>query len=110
MDDGEYEGGTLAQLLAAALGSEAEGKVDLLTVVMHEMGHALRLDDVPTSQSTRLMTEMIRLGERRLPSAADVPDATKPATPQGDTGTPPTTITLSPSPRPISSACSKFRT
>src|SRR5690606_25135825 len=57
MDDGEYEGETLAQLLAAALGSEAEGKVDLLTVVMHEMGHALRLDDVPTSQSTRLMTE-----------------------------------------------------
>jgi hypothetical protein len=51
----------------------APGREDLLTVVMHEMGHTLGLNDLDPSQSPAdLMTETLPTGVRRLPSAADV--------------------------------------
>ncbi len=51
----------------------AAGHEDLLTVVMHELGHTLGLSDLdPTTSPTDLMAETLATGVRRLPSAADV--------------------------------------
>jgi hypothetical protein len=47
-------------------------QVDLLTVVMHEMGHALGLPDITAPGSTDLMAQALAVGLRRLPSMADV--------------------------------------
>jgi hypothetical protein len=56
--------------LAAAPGSAASGHMDLLTVVMHEMGHLLGLPDVdPGLQPDQVMTEALPAGLRRLPDA-----------------------------------------
>ncbi|MBL7187982.1 MAG: tandem-95 repeat protein [Phycisphaerae bacterium] len=52
--------------------SPATGLIDLLTVLMHEMGHVLGLADVPVGvDPTRLMTGALRTGVRRLPSELD---------------------------------------
>ncbi len=59
--------------LVAAEGSPAFGKIDLLTVLMHEMGHVLGLGhDDWSGTSTGLMSTPLPTGVRRLPSAADV--------------------------------------
>jgi hypothetical protein len=51
----------------------ATGHEDLLTVVMHELGHTLGLSDLdPRTDSTDLMAEALATGVRRLPSAQDV--------------------------------------
>jgi hypothetical protein len=42
--------------------------VDTLTVVMHEMGHALGLPD----EAAGIMAEALAPGTRNLPTAADV--------------------------------------
>jgi hypothetical protein len=58
-----------------SLGTSAapSGGEDLLTVVMHELGHTLRLDDLAAGQSPAdLMAQTLALGVRRLPSASDV--------------------------------------
>jgi hypothetical protein len=52
--------------------SPAASQVDLLTVVMHEMGHALGLPDITTPDSTDLMAQALAVGMRRFPSVADV--------------------------------------
>jgi hypothetical protein len=49
-------------------GSAATGQVDALTVVMHEMGHALGLPD----ESAGVMSESLAAGTRNLPTPADV--------------------------------------
>jgi hypothetical protein len=49
-------------------GSAAAGQVDTLTVVMHEMGHALSLPD----EMVGVMSESLAPGTRNLPTAADV--------------------------------------
>ena len=49
-------------------GSEAAGHVDGLTVVMHEMGHALGLPD----ETAGVMSESLAPGTRNLPTPADV--------------------------------------
>jgi len=49
--------------------SPAHGKLDLLTVLIHELGHVLGLD--PQLQDD-VMTRVLDTGERRLPSAADI--------------------------------------
>ena len=47
--------------------------MDLLTVVMHELGHVLGLpDDSDLTSAADLMDETLATGTRRLPSAADV--------------------------------------
>jgi hypothetical protein len=52
----------------------AATSADLLTVVMHEMGHILGLPDLdPALYPDRLMTETLSVGIRRLPSRIDVP-------------------------------------
>jgi hypothetical protein len=50
--------------------SPADGRMDLLTVVMHELGHVLGLEDLEQEQSDHeLMAEALDAGIRRLPSA-----------------------------------------
>jgi hypothetical protein len=56
--------------LRADPNSPAAGRMDLLTVVMHEMGHELGLPDFdPQSNPYSLMNGILDTGVRRLPSA-----------------------------------------
>src|SRR5205823_3921055 len=46
------------------------GHIDLLTVLMHELGHVIGLDDLPTADTAHdLMTETLNTGTRRGPTA-----------------------------------------
>jgi hypothetical protein len=56
----------------AAVDSPAAGRMDLLTVVMHELGHVLGLDSSYHGDPTNLMAAYLGTGDRRLPGAADV--------------------------------------
>ena len=59
--------------LQAAPGSAADGHIDLLTVLMHELGHVMGLGHVSSAvDGTRLMAGSIDPGIRRLPSSLDV--------------------------------------
>jgi hypothetical protein len=54
----------------------AVGGYDLLTVVMHELGHTIGLDSLdPTAAPHDLMTATLDVGTRRLPAAGDRPVA-----------------------------------
>jgi hypothetical protein len=67
MDDAEFPLVTVTGLHAAA-GSPAAGRMDLLTVVLHELGHVLGLDSVYGGDPAELMDANLDPGERRLPS------------------------------------------
>uniref|UniRef100_UPI00262BDF4C polymorphic toxin-type HINT domain-containing protein n=1 Tax=Propionivibrio sp. TaxID=2212460 RepID=UPI00262BDF4C len=54
----------------AALGSAAEGKLDLLTVLIHELGHVAGLGHA--SSESEAMSQVVSPGTRRLPSAGDL--------------------------------------
>jgi choice-of-anchor C domain-containing protein len=74
-DDAEFTG-TGSDLHAAA-GSDAVGHVDLLTVIEHELGHQIGLnDDYNPADSADVMFGYLDLGERRLATADDVKAAT----------------------------------
>ncbi|WP_366144176.1 Ig-like domain-containing protein [Candidatus Accumulibacter sp. ACC012] len=51
-------------------GSEAEGRMDLLTVLLHEYGHAVGLDH--TADSHGLMASTLLPSVRRLPSSTEL--------------------------------------
>jgi hypothetical protein len=73
MDDSEFTGTAGSPQMSAVSGAAA-GRVDLLTMVMHELGHELGLDDLdPTNSPAELMTGTLVPGLRRLP--ASVPDS-----------------------------------
>jgi hypothetical protein len=55
----------------ALAGSRALGRVDLLTAVMHEMGHLLGLDHAPEG-SHSVMEDTLAPGVRRVPSWYDL--------------------------------------
>jgi hypothetical protein len=65
-----------SQAFAARPGSPAAGKMDLLSVVSHELGHVLGLDDGPDRGD--VMGETLAPGVRRLPAAGDLPSARLP--------------------------------
>ena len=72
-DDTEYAQGAQAWQLAAVAGSPAAGRLDLLTVLCHELGHMLGLADVPVEDgAARLMTAVLPSGTRRLISDGDI--------------------------------------
>ncbi|HZT82463.1 MAG TPA: hypothetical protein VFA26_19700, partial [Gemmataceae bacterium] len=59
--------------LTPAGGAPDPQRVDLVSVVAHEMGHALGLPDVDaTLYPASVMGDLLPLGVRRLPTAADV--------------------------------------
>jgi hypothetical protein len=55
----------------AAQGSPAGGRMDLLTVVMHELGHIIGHDDIPSADAPHtLMADELPLGVRHTPEPA----------------------------------------
>ena len=71
-DDSEFTLIVSNSQLRADADSPAKGRVDLLTVLMHELGHVLGLPDVPESELPyRIMATPLAPGVRRLPTAAD---------------------------------------
>ena len=74
-DDSEYSGS--GSELHAAQGTIAGTRIDLLTTVMHELGHQIGLvDATATADRADLMYATIDPGERRLPTGDDVAHAT----------------------------------
>lgn len=54
---------------AAEAGSAAVGSVDLLTVIMHELGHLLGFEDLPPGEANhQIMASLLAEGTRRLPT------------------------------------------
>jgi len=71
-DDIEFSNQMSDGQLIASQESSAYGKIDLLTVITHEMGHVLGLEDVDSSNDDcSLMTAVLGPGARRLPSQSD---------------------------------------
>jgi predicted Zn-dependent protease with MMP-like domain len=69
-DDEEFAA-SAAKTLAPAIDLQAAVRVDLLTTVMHELGHVAGLPDVqPASED--LMSASLGKGLRRLPGDADI--------------------------------------
>jgi VCBS repeat-containing protein len=65
-EDSEYQGS--GTRLSAVAGGPAEGSIDALTVIMHELGHQVGLgDDHDAASGSGLMYGYVELGERRLP-------------------------------------------
>ena len=73
-DDSEFAGS--GSKLAAIPGGAAAGKLDLLTVLVHEFGHHIGLDDVyATSESDEVMFGYANVGERRMPDQGEADGA-----------------------------------
>jgi Cadherin-like domain/SdrD B-like domain/Bacterial cadherin-like domain/RTX calcium-binding nonapeptide repeat (4 copies) len=69
-DDSEFAGS--GTRLKATEAGGASGQVDLLTVLMHELGHQIGLgDSYLTSEVHGLMYGYVDIGERRLPAAGE---------------------------------------
>src|SRR5262249_57555720 len=67
--DAAFNGLVGGQELLAASGSAASGRMDLLTVVEHELGHVLGLSDLdPQATPHDLLTTTLAPGVRRLPT------------------------------------------
>ena len=74
-EDSEYSGS--GTHLTAIPGTVPAIRIDLLTTVMHELGHQIGLvDSYASGDNDNLMYGLINPGERRLPGADDVDDAT----------------------------------
>lgn len=97
-DSLEFSATSTANQWRAATASPAFARYDLLTVLTHELGHALGLDDIPVSVTPQtLMTGAIAAGTRRLPSARDLPAPETPVTPAPATPSAPI-VAISPAP------------
>jgi hypothetical protein len=64
-DDAEFSGSGAA--LEAVAGGGADGRIDLLTVILHELGHQAGLDDHYADADAGLMYGFLDVGERHLP-------------------------------------------
>ncbi len=71
----EFDATSHAHLFTGSIGGPVEDRIDLLTVMLHEMGNALGLTDYPgLGDPSYLMNALLDTGERRLPSGPDVQD------------------------------------
>jgi hypothetical protein len=71
-DNAEFLLGSSSILVAEGGGPAANG-VDLLTVVMHEIGHLLGLEDLdPGANPQQLMAADLSQGVRKLPGTAAI--------------------------------------
>jgi hypothetical protein len=70
----------------AAVGSPAYGRMDLLTVVAHELGHQLGLEH--SNEDGDVMGATLATGVREVPTSADIGTATDATPPAASTGTP----------------------
>ena len=66
----EYLPTSNPNLWIAREGSEAAGKMDLLSVLLHEYGHALGLEH--SADAGNFMATTLQPGQRRLPSASEL--------------------------------------
>lgn len=88
MDDEEFNPVGGSDELKARPNGEADGKIDLLTVVMHEMGHLLGYADVhPLVADGDLMSATLDVGTRRDPLATVFGEESQP--PPADPPSPP---------------------
>jgi hypothetical protein len=94
-DNSEFGHAGASGSLMATGSSPAAGKMDLLTVVMHELGHVLGLGDVNTADNPGdIMDETLSPGVRRLPMPADssaietIPEAPRTGYDRTQTGLP----------------------
>jgi hypothetical protein len=77
LDDAEFGNRVFPTHAYAAPSSAAAGRPDLLTTVMHEMGHMLGIpDDYDAGNEDNLMYGFLMLGERRLPARRNIADPT----------------------------------
>ena len=67
--DEEFTPDPTAQNLRATAGTAAVGKLDLLTVLIHELGHVLGAQDLARAED--VMSGHLEAGVRRLPTAQD---------------------------------------
>jgi hypothetical protein len=68
LKDEEFTPSAVDRVFAALGDGPAAGRMDLLTVVMHELGHIAGLDDLDaTGGPEQLMTGLLATGVRRLP-------------------------------------------
>src|SRR5262249_35005348 len=77
LDNAEFGHALSATHLQTDPSAAPAGHIDLLTAVMHEIGHALGLDHA--ADASDLMSDHLVTGERRLPGAADVQAASQQA-------------------------------
>jgi Bacterial Ig domain/Pretoxin HINT domain/Bacterial cadherin-like domain len=68
--DAAASSATSAYDFNAPLSSEAFGKLDLLTVLIHELGHVVGLPSTATADN--VMSQYLAAGQRRLPDAVDI--------------------------------------
>jgi hypothetical protein len=73
-DDVEFGHALSATQLQTDPSGAPAGQMDLLSAVMHEIGHALGLDHAHDGSGGDLMSDALVTGERRLPDAADFAD------------------------------------
>ena len=69
-DQTEFQATAQTTVFTAAPTSEAANKLDLLTVLIHELGHVAGL--LHTAATNDVMSQYLVPGERRLPDAADL--------------------------------------
>src|SRR5262249_22863423 len=72
-DSYDFVFATATNEFIATPGSPAYGRIDLLTVISHELGHVLGLDHPDAAEhSPSVMASELATGVRRLPTAGDL--------------------------------------
>jgi hypothetical protein len=73
-DNSEFAATDSSNVLTAPADSPAYGRMDLLTVVLHELGHVFGLEDLGAGDDAHdLMAATLLPGERRLPGRGGLP-------------------------------------